>query len=166
MIKKLVAIVCILAFFSFGSVLLVNSLGSDNWGEEAYGNELSIASTNKVVEIGSTMMLTERIRNRSKDDVWLTPATAKSYILTNQSGKVYYLIPPTDNSNQTYTAVGVITPLAVNAGEIKEWSIKLKINKGIEPGDYELKDMRSITTESKQATALISNSLNVKVTNN
>jgi len=141
----------------------IRSYGTRNWGQAVHGAQLAIETTNNIAVIGLTITLTERIRNQSQNGIGLIPADPTSYILTNQLGATHYLkIQRNRNPHEPYTAT-VEVPELIEAGEKKEWLVNLKVTEDIAPGDYELKDVRSIITESNEVSAIISNSLKVKV---
>jgi hypothetical protein len=141
-----------------------NAQAVTTWGETICGTQLSVGLSNNIALVGSTITLTERIRNQSVNVVWLNPTTSETYVLANLAGKKYRLMP-TDDGNPVKLFINNSEPKpeAINAEEIKEWSVKLMVGKDIEPGDYELKSVRSIITESNQVHTLTSNSLDMKV---
>jgi len=132
-----------------------------NWGAVVHGTRLSISITNYIASIGSTITLTEQIRNRSRDTVWLEPYTLKSYVLSNHLGEIYYLIPSYDL--KIFLATPKEQAEAIVAGETKEWSVRFKIKDQIAVGDYQLKDMRVITVKSNESYSIVSNVLGLKV---
>jgi hypothetical protein len=158
------------------------SAGTANLGTAVHGVQLSIVSTNDVAVIGSTITITERVRNRSEDAIFIGSPATNSYVLTNQLANVYYL-PPYYGSHvdETYNQ----WPKSIFAGETNEWTIRLTISEDVKPGDYQLIGVRSIiaetnhvyvspgvirvsgilsiVTEKKPVYTLISNSLKVKV---
>jgi hypothetical protein len=163
MTKRIIIVFSISIFVITCIAQAIRFYGTINWGQTVHGTQLAIETTNDIAVIGSTITLTERIRNQSQDAIRLIPAAPKSYVLTDELGKTHYLILQHNVYPYQPSTATVEVPEKIKAGEKKEWSISLKVAEDIEPGDYELEDVRCITTESNEVFALKSNSLNMKV---
>ena len=163
MTKRIIGVFLVSILVTICIAQAMRFYGTQNWGQAVHGTQLAIETTNKIAVVGLTITLTERIRNQSQSEISLIPADQRSYVLTNQFGTVHYLkLHSNRNPYEPYSAT-VVVPEQIEAGEKNEWLVNLKVTEDIETGDYELEDVRSIITKSNEVSALISNSLKVKV---
>ncbi|MDR3576417.1 MAG: hypothetical protein P4L50_21320 [Anaerolineaceae bacterium] len=137
---------------------------STNWGKPLYGVQLSISLSNSVMTTGATNVLRCWINNAStnkidifRDAVSFSPAT--SFLITNDSGKSFELIPAI-----TYSSISAIH---IKPGEVYEWSALAVVGKEVSPGDYELKGVQwmyiPLNETNNPGGDLISNALKVRV---
>jgi hypothetical protein len=140
-----------------------NSQVITNWGANNCGAQLSIGVSNNVVRAGSTTIFYTRTKNSSTNVIRITPRPLAPYFLTNSLGKVYQAVlmmpklPSIIDANPPAN-------LYVSPGEIREWSVWIKFDNDMEPGDYFFSQItEDITTVDGNVCTLMSNSLKVHI---
>jgi hypothetical protein len=119
--------------------------------------------------VGSNIVVNTFVQNNSTNIVWLNPPTSTSFSLNTSSGKSFYILPARDfNGIKAVTANPELIREVIKPGELKSWVKTFSIRTDIPPDDYELVEVRSITTVTNEVFALqtftlTSNSLKVKV---
>jgi hypothetical protein len=148
------------------SVILVSQLiqqtyaQQTNWGESTWGAQLSFNLTNMVISAVETTTLQCKIKNSSTNFinvVEVNPMTDFSVFLINDAG-VSRKLTPDASSAVFYRIVHKL-----NASQVYECSVAIKIEKDVEPGDYTLKATRHILTADSKSCEITSNLLKVKV---
>jgi hypothetical protein len=162
MIKKLISV----AYLAIMAVSICSAQSNisktiTDWGESVHKVHLSIALSNNIIDIGSTMTLSAKIENASTNVIRLIetgPLTDFVIVITNGSGNVYKLSP--DNTRRpTYYRLTI----SLQPGEIRDWSLLATIGKDIEPGDYILKASKSFSSIGGDGGELVSNLLKVQI---
>ena len=121
------------------------------WGPEEHGVRLSASMTNYVVTADSTIILSIKIKNSSRNVITLPARQMEVPIvpdcteeLRNGSGKIYKLAHPIPFITM------IIPPLQLKARETKEWKVPVDLKRDvgtapIKPGDYALKVTQMFT---------------------
>ena len=156
MIRKLFAIL-IIAFSPFYLSPVLASQTSTNWGENILGIQLSISVTNRFMDVGPATICAT-IKNGSTNAIGLVetgPFTDFDVFLTNNTGQSLKLTP--DRRLMNFR-----TSDELKAGESRNWTILIIINKGVDPGEYSLKATRRFTVNSDWY-EMVSNALIVQI---
>jgi hypothetical protein len=143
-----------------------------DWGSDVLGSQMSIGINTNVTAIGSGIVLQCHVRNTTAAPIFLVISgrnTTANVFLTNSTGKIYFLTPPSKLAMPP--PITVPPPPngyyynTVNSGETYTWSVSLKIDNRIEPGNYELVAERlfSITLKPYDPHKLVSNTLRLKI---
>ncbi|HTB82831.1 MAG TPA: hypothetical protein VK742_04185 [Candidatus Sulfotelmatobacter sp.] len=126
------------------------------WNESVQGVHLSIAISNSVIALGSTVIVFAKIQNASTNTIKMAEEGVLrdfDVILKDGFGKETKLSPDTSRWPRTFSKSVTIKP-----GETREWKIPVTINKEVFAGDYKL-----IVSTKQLGYDLISNYIDVAV---
>ncbi|HXF11435.1 MAG TPA: hypothetical protein VN625_11670 [Desulfuromonadaceae bacterium] len=140
-----ISILCAIAQDMYGEIV-----GAENQVPRV---ELTIALTNRTVEVGSTISVLCEVQNRSTNEVFWSITTPKpefTIFLTNSLAKGYKVTP--DDSDFPVGKIGAAGRMMskhVSPGETyRLWEL-VKIPKTVEPGDYDLFALRYFQMNGK-----------------
>lgn len=134
-------ILAFIVFVDFCSAQLSRLQTVANWGESINGVQLSATLSNSIIASGSAMMLQCLVKNSSTNLIaWLAVNEAQGFsvILTNDIGKVYFLTPEPEKNNAEAAANFYALSMKLKAGKESASSVPIKIDRKIEPGNYQL----------------------------
>jgi hypothetical protein len=168
MIKKTMGAIAIaVAWVNISLTQPSGSIESTNWGASVFGVKMSIALNTNAISPGSESMLLCQITNCSTNTVYALNSDrviTATVFLTNKIGESYNLTPPPKFNILPPVTGHFYDPISANS--VLEWSIPLKIDKSIHPGEYEMYAERHflLTLEPNGAHKLTSNIVPLEVT--
>lgn len=134
--NKKIYFAIILAFFS--AILAEKSCAQSNtnWGESVEGMQMSIALSNNVVKVGSTVCLQCLAQNSTNGIIIIVgdPNLDMQIILADESGKTYDLSRFPGGGDRPGRDTG-----GLRSGETEKYIIPISITSNVHPGLYRLK---------------------------
>jgi hypothetical protein len=130
------------------------------WGNSVCDVRLSIGLSTNTITAGTNIIFYTRIENLSTNVVTVNPRNAAPYVLTNDTGSSYQVMPIYGNISLRRSP----PKLLIKPGEIREWHESIKFNKDMEVGIYEIEPVkRDVTTFSNHICTIISEPLTIKI---